>query len=259
MSVDSASPRNSSKNIHSLTISRARLSGIIQLSGAKNAALRHLAASLLTDEAVTLTNYPASLLDAQIHVDMLEVLGKHADLQGDDRITLTESAAPPSRLDWTGRSIRNTLLILGALVARTGAGAVPLPGGCKLGDRQYDLHVMLLERLGAEVWEEGDMLCAAASRGLTGADIHLRVRSTGATENALLTGCLARGVTRIWNPHIRPEILDLIALLRKMGARIRIDMLALIAKVCDAVHEKTGHRMEPEVRLVTPTGSVKPI
>lgn len=205
-----------------LTVAPSRLCGTVQLSGAKNAALRHLAASLLTQETVTLTNYPASLLDAQVHVQMLEALGKQTDLGGADRITLTESAPPPSRLDWTGRSIRNTLLILGALVARTGAGAVPLPGGCKLGDRQYDLHVMLLERLGAEVWEEGDMLCAAAPRGLTGADIHLRVRSTGATENALLASSLARGVTRIWNPHIRPEILDLIALLRKMGANIRV-------------------------------------
>lgn len=205
-----------------LRVTPGRLSGRVRLSGAKNAALRHLAASLLTDQPLTLTNYPATLLDAQVHVEMLEVLGKRAMLDGDERITLTEAARPPSRLDWAGRSIRNTLLILGALVARTGAGAVPLPGGCKLGTRQYDLHVMLLERLGAEVWEEGDMLCAAAPRGLTGADIHLRVRSTGATENALLAGSLARGVTRIWNPHIRPEILDLIALLRKMGAQIRV-------------------------------------
>ena len=207
---------------NALTIAPARLAGIVRLSGAKNAALRHLAASLLTDEPLTLTNYPASLLDAQIHVEMLQLLGKRAELQRHDKIKLSENSPPPSRLEWHGRSIRNTLLILGALLARTGAGAVPLPGGCKLGDRQYDLHVMLLERLGAEVWEEGEMLWAAAPQGLTGVDIHLPVRSTGATENALLVGSLARGVTRIWNPHVRPEILDLIALLRKMGARIRV-------------------------------------
>ena len=205
-----------------LTITPARLCGTVRLSGAKNAALRHLAASLLTDQPLTLSNYPAGLLDAQVHVGMLEVLGKQANLHAHDRITLSQASVPPSRLDWQGRSIRNTLLILGALVARTGAGAVPLPGGCKLGERQYDLHIMLLERLGAEVWEEGDMLCAAAPHGLTGADIYLPIRSTGATENALLAGSLVRGVTRIWNPHIRPEILDLIALLRKMGARIRV-------------------------------------
>jgi len=210
------------RNTNSLVVTPAPLFGRVRLSGAKNAALRHLAASLLTDQPVTLTNYPSTLLDAQVHVEMLEVLGKKSEIQGQEKIILTQDTLPPSRLDWTGRSIRNTLLILGALLARTGAASVPLPGGCKLGDRQYDLHVDLLKRLGAEVWEEEGRLCACAPKGLVGADIHLRIRSTGATENALLTGCLAQGVTRIWNPHIRPEILDLIALLRKMGAHIRV-------------------------------------
>ena len=198
------------------------LSGSVTLAGAKNSALRLLAASLLTSERVTLTKYPASLLDAQVHVDMLEVLGKVTRVT-QDRIDIEESQAPDTVLNWTGRSIRNTLLILGALTARQGAGRVPLPGGCKLGERKYDLHVMLLERLGASVWEEGDFLCAEApAGGLVGADIHLPLRSTGATENAILCGSLAKGVTRVWNPHIRPEILDLIALLGKMGARIQV-------------------------------------
>ncbi|ABM61538.1 UDP-N-acetylglucosamine 1-carboxyvinyltransferase [Halorhodospira halophila] len=205
-----------------LKILPARLSGTVRLSGAKNAALRHLAASLLTDEPVILNNFPASLLDAKIHVEMLERLGKRAALRKQDCIILSQLTPSTSRLEWTGRSIRNTLLILGALVARTGAGAVPLPGGCKLGERKYDLHVSVLESLGATVWEEDDTLCAEAPQGLTGMDIHLRIRSTGATENAILCGTLARGVTRIWNPHIRPEILDLIELLRKMGAHIRV-------------------------------------
>ena len=82
---------------------------------------------------------------------------------------------------------------------------------------------MLLEALGAKVWEEGEMLCAQAPKGgLVGTDIHLRIRSTGATANAILASSLAKGVTRIWNPHIRSEILDLIAMLRSMGAKIRV-------------------------------------
>jgi UDP-N-acetylglucosamine 1-carboxyvinyltransferase len=198
------------------------LTGTVALSGAKNSALRLLAASLLTDDPVVLTNYPAGLLDAQVHVDMLTALGKSCALHGSDRIAITQPGRTLDRLAWDGRSIRNTLLILGALTARHGAGAVPLPGGCKLGERKYDLHVMLLERLGARVWDEGDYLCAEAPDGLVGADIHLPLRSTGATENAILAGSLAHGVTRIWNPHVRPEILDLIALLRKMGAGIRV-------------------------------------
>lgn len=207
---------------NTLTINQSRLEGHVRLSGAKNSALRLLAASLLTDEPITLYNYPASLLDAQIHVEMLEHLGKSTASNAYDEISITENKPLKSDLDWTGRSIRNTLLILGTLVARTGRGAVPLPGGCDLGDRKYDLHVMLLERLGAMVTQEGNMLCATATDGLKGNDIHLPIRSTGATENAILASSLAHGVTRIWNPHIRAEILDLIALLRSMGAHIRV-------------------------------------
>ncbi|TIO29583.1 UDP-N-acetylglucosamine 1-carboxyvinyltransferase [Mesorhizobium sp.] len=208
--------------LNNLIVSRARLEGKVRLSGAKNSALRLLAASLLTSETVTLTNYPAGLLDAKVHVGMLAALGKTPVLVSSDEIRISEARKPDSRLQWEGRSIRNTLLILGALTARTGMGSVPLPGGCKLGERKYDLHVMLLEKLGARVWEEGDYLCAEAPGGLVGADIHLPIRSTGATENAIITGCLARGVTRVWNPHIRPEILDLITMLQGMGAQIRV-------------------------------------
>lgn len=205
-----------------LSISKSRLEGQVSIAGAKNSALRLLAASILTSEPVILKNYPANLLDAQVHVDMLRVLGKSGELLSDDQIRITELSPLQTRLQWEGRSIRNTLLILGALTARYGAASVPLPGGCKLGERKYDLHVMLLEKLGAKVWEEGDYLCTEAVHGLTGADIHLPIRSTGATENAILVGSLAKGITRIWNPHIRPEILDLIAMLKSMGAKISV-------------------------------------
>jgi UDP-N-acetylglucosamine 1-carboxyvinyltransferase len=212
-----------SSDFNTLTVSKARLEGTVELNGAKNSALRLLAASLLTSDSVVLTNYPANLLDARVHVEMITALGKRATIVGGTEIHISEAHAPDGRLRWEGRSIRNTLLILGALTARTGAGSVPLPGGCKLGDRKYDLHVMLLEALGARVWEEGDYLCAEAPKsGLIGADIYLPMRSTGATENAIITSCLARGTTRIWNPHIRPEILDLIAMLRGMGAQISV-------------------------------------
>lgn len=204
-----------------LTASRSRLEGQVRVSGAKNSVLRLLAASLLTPERIVLGNYPDGLLDAQVHVGMLETLGKSCRVES-GTLTIEEAQVPDSHLVWEGRSIRNTLLILGALVARTGAGSVPLPGGCNLGDRKYDLHELVLTRLGARVWSEGDRLFAEAPHGLTGADIVLPLRSTGATENALIAGSLARGTTRLWNPHIRPEILDLCEFLRDMGARITV-------------------------------------
>ena len=215
-----------SDEINRIEVQPARLHGKVRVSGAKNSVLRLMAASLLTDEPVVLHNYPATLLDAIVHKDMLEVLGKQCS--GDElMLRIEEGSAPPSTLDWTGRSIRNTLLILGALTARTGRGAVPLPGGCSIGsaggDRAYDLHVMLLEKMGATVFEEDGFLVAQAPEvGLRGAEIQLPIRSTGATENAIISGCLAGGVTRIWNPHIRPEILDLIEMLNAMGGEITV-------------------------------------
>lgn len=199
------------------------LSGSVNISGAKNSILKLLGASLLTSEPVQILNYPASLLDAQVHVGMLEVLGKKCLIDSAaGTITITEPEGITSELHWDDRSIRITLLILGALLARKGSAAVPLPGGCNLGDRKYDLHVMVLESLGARVWEQEGMLWAEANSGLRGADILLPIRSTGATENAIMSGSLASGTTRVWNPHIRPEILDLIAMLRAMGAEIEV-------------------------------------
>lgn len=209
-----------------IAFERSRLCGSVKVSGAKNSVLRLMAASLLTSEKVTLHNYPATLLDAVVHKEMLEVLGKTCSVQ-DNILIISEDKPVGDILRWQGRSIRNTLLILGALVARTGAGAVPLPGGCSIGsaggDRAYDLHVQVLESLGAKVWgADGYLHAQAGDQGLIGADIHLPIRSTGATENAIIAGSLARGTTRIWNPHVRPEILDLIALLNSMGADITV-------------------------------------
>lgn len=202
-------------------VEKSRLVGDVRLSGAKNSVLRLMAASLLTEEPVALRRYPAALRDAQIHQGMLEALGKTCDAAG-DILVIREASAPPGVLAWRGRSIRNTLLILGALTARTGFGEVPMPGGCRLGDRKHDLHVMLLERLGARVVEGEDFLRAEAPRGLVGGEIRLPIRSTGATENALICASLARGRSVIWGPHIRPEILDLIRMLTAMGAAITV-------------------------------------
>lgn len=223
----------------------SRLVGEVRVSGAKNSVLRLLAASLLTSETITLHNYPAGLLDAAVHVGMLEVLGKRCSLQ-DGALKIEEAQTPPSALVWEGRSIRNTLLILGALVARTGAGSVPLPGGCQLGDRKYDLHELVLKSLGAEVWEENGRLHAAAPKGLVGGEIVLPLRSTGATENALLAASLAKGRTTLWNPHIRPEILDLAEFLRKMGAGIQVNGQESI--VIDGIETLSGvaHRVMPD-------------
>ncbi|MDN5335089.1 MAG: UDP-N-acetylglucosamine 1-carboxyvinyltransferase [Synergistales bacterium] len=208
-----------------LQIQPSRLSGDVMVSGAKNSVLKLLAASLLTSDTVIIQNYPKGILDAQVHVGMLERLGKECEVKN-DQIKIRETDRIENILTWENRSIRNTLLILGALVTRFGSGSVPFPGGCDIGKgkngRPYDLHIMLLEKMGAKVWEEKDMLYAETKNRLRGTDIHLPIRSTGATENAIIAGTLAEGRTRIWNPHIRPEILDLVDFLNSMGSEITV-------------------------------------
>jgi UDP-N-acetylglucosamine 1-carboxyvinyltransferase len=233
-----------------LKVTKTSLRGKVRVSGAKNSALRLLAASLLTDDTVELYNFPNGLLDVQVHLKMLEVLGKSYESTG-DYVRITENNDKlTTTLNWDERSIRNTLLILGALTTRFGEGRVPLPGGCKLGERKYDLHVMLLERMGAKVWEEENYLCAKIDSGrLKGNDIFLPMRSTGATENSIIAGSLADGVTTVWNPHIRPEILDLIDMLRKMGAKITVYgqqriVITGVKKLNSVVHSVIPDNME---------------
>ncbi len=207
-----------------MIIRKSCLRGKVKVSGAKNSALRLLASSILTNEIVEINNFPVGLLDIQIHLGMLKALGKEC-VTDQDNVIIKEVKTGTTTLEWNERSIRNTLLILGALVTRYGEGKVPLPGGCKLGERKFDLHIMLLEKLGAEVWEEeSGFLCAKVKTGkrLTASEIHLPIRSTGATENSIICASLAQGTTTIWNPHIRPEIIDLIEMLTKMGAKISV-------------------------------------
>ncbi|TCT12851.1 UDP-N-acetylglucosamine 1-carboxyvinyltransferase [Natranaerovirga pectinivora] len=236
-----------------LLVERSTLKGKIKLSGAKNSALRLQAASILTDEELIISNFPNGLSDVKIHNEMLESLGKKIDAVGDTLII--SGGINSSELIWNKRSIRNTLLIWGALLARKGFSKVPLPGGCKIGERKYDLHQMVLESLGARVWVEDDYLCAESNGRLKGADIHLPLRSTGATENAILSSSLAIGKTTIWNPHIRPEILDLIDMLNKMGANIEVRgnesiVVYGVEKLHTATHKVIPDNMEALTFLV---------
>ena len=206
----------------SIIVKKGTLRGKVRISGAKNCALKLLTASILTKEPVELFDSPNGLLDIEVHIGMLRKMGKEC-IERDGYLKIIENQSIETELLWNERSIRNSLLILGALTTRFGKGKVPLPGGCKLGERKYDIHVDVLTALGANVFEEGDYLCAEVKdKCLKGAEIILPIRSTGATENAILSSCIAQGETTIWNPHIRPEIIDLITMLNKMGASIEV-------------------------------------
>lgn len=209
-------------NNNILSVTKAKLRGQVKLSGAKNGGLKLLTASILTSDTIELFNSPNGLLDMQVHIAMLDKMGKKCTVVG-DYLKIEELNTIDTNLLWDERSIRNSLLMLGCFTTRFGNGRVPLPGGCKLGDRQFDIHVQVLESLGATAYEEDGYLCTTVKEfPLKGAEMYLPIRSTGATENAIMASCLAKGNSTIWNPHIRPEIIDLIAMLNKMGAKIKV-------------------------------------
>lgn len=197
--------------------------GTIRVSGAKNSALRLLVASILTEQPVSLRRFPADSLDVQTQLQMLQQMGKSIDVS-EDAVEVSEISEPSSDFSWRGRSIRNSLLLLGSLLARTGEARVPRPGGCQIGVRPYDLHVEMFRAFGVEVWEESGSICAKMTSTARGPlSYESPIRSTGVTENAILFGATySPGITLI-NPHLSPEVLDLIEIVEQMGSVVLID------------------------------------
>ncbi len=198
----------------------ASLNGVIPISGAKNAVLPLLAASLLTPEALRLRNVP-QLADVRT---MAKLLAQHgADVSplanGEMTITAKDISNLVAPYDLV-RTMRASVLVLGPLVARFGQARVSLPGGCAIGTRPIDLHLHALEKMGAEIVLDAGYVEARAPNGLKGADIVFEKVSVGATENILMAAALAKGTTRLRNAAREPEVSDLANCLVKMGAKI---------------------------------------
>lgn len=228
----------------------ARLTGAIPISGAKNAALKLMAAAVLTEEPLVLTNMPR-LSDTGFMGRLLQHLGVSVDDGEDGALTLhaahiSEPVAPYDLV----RKMRATFNVLGPLVAREGRARVSLPGGCAIGARPVDLHLKALEALGAEVrLEDGYVEARAPAGGLQGGEIRFPFVSVGATEQALLAAVLAHGETRIENAAREPEIGDLIDCLAAMGADIQgagegTLLVRGAPRLSGATHKVTPDRIE---------------
>ena len=195
------------------------LCGTIRVSGAKNAALPLLAASLLTEEEVVLEGLP-SVRDIRTMAQLLENIGAEvAGEKGDCRIRTRSIRSPEAPYDLV-KTMRASSLVLGPLLARAGAARVSLPGGCAIGARPVDLHTTGLERLGAILRQEHGYIEASAPHGLTGASIRFERITVAGTEDLLMAAVLADGETVLENAAREPEVADLAALLTKMGATI---------------------------------------
>ncbi|SEO80469.1 UDP-N-acetylglucosamine 1-carboxyvinyltransferase [Aquisalimonas asiatica] len=204
-----------------------RLNGSVTVSGAKNSATRVLAAALVTNGRVTLRNFPLALEDAKAKMSFLSGLGVEFE-QRQDRSELMVTVPDLSLEDIQSFDlpIRTTYLLAAGMLARCGYARIPYPGGCKIGSRGYDLHMMVWRELGCEVEEKPDYI---EIRGrLVGGQVDFPMSTVGGTENALICAAVARGETLIRNAYVTPEVRDLVAFLREMGARVKLEGTSLI-------------------------------
>ena len=194
------------------------LSGTARVSGAKNAALPILAASILARSPILLYDCP-KLRDVENMLSILAALGVKHEPAG-EAILLDASRADAYVMpQGLSKALRSSIFMLGPLIARFGSAVCTFPGGCEIGHRPIDLHLRGLSMLGVRIREEhGLILCDGSD--LTGADIHLDYPSVGATENIMMAAVLLKGVTTIHNAAREPEIVDLQNFLNRMGAKI---------------------------------------
>ena len=204
-----------------------RLSGTVPVSGAKNSALTLLPCALLTEEPLTLRNLPR-LADIDGFQHLMNQFGVSTAIAGSrpedfgrvmtlTGMRITNTVAPYELV----RKMRASILVLGPMLARMGEAKVSLPGGCAIGNRPIDLHLKVLEALGAHIeLAAGYVRAAAPDGGLPGGRYSFPVVSVGATENALMTASLANGTSHLHNAAREPEIVDLCNMLVAMGAQI---------------------------------------
>jgi UDP-N-acetylglucosamine 1-carboxyvinyltransferase len=223
----------------------ATLQGSVGVRGAKNAALKHLVATLLASGTHRLENVPP-ILDVQLMTEVIGHIGASSTVDdGVMTVEVPDDLRPEAPIHLV-RRMRASIVVLGALLARCGEARVALPGGDDFGSRPIDMHLDGLRSMGARFELMHGVLHASAPGGLTGAEVHLDFPSVGATENLVLAGVLARGTTTIGNAAREPEIQDLAEMLSKMGAVVRGAGTSTIE--IDGVRslEPTRHRVVPD-------------
>lgn len=223
-----------------------RLEGVLKVSGAKNAALPNIAATILTEKEVILENVP-DLLDIKTMNLLLESIGAEIN-QIDNGIFSYRLSNPKSfSADYELVSkMRASILVLGPMLSRFGYAEVALPGGCSIGARPVDLHLKALEKMGAQIKIEHGYIKAYAQRRLKGSHIFFDKITVTGTENIMMAAVLAEGTTVIENAALEPEVVDLAIMLKKMGADIQGEGTHRI--VINGVKQLNGttHRVIPD-------------
>ncbi len=200
------------------------LSGTINISGSKNASLPILAATILNNNT-QITNIPF-VKDITTMIDLLKFIGlkcKFSKKKNSVNIINNNFKINPVAPYKLVKTMRAGILVLGPLLAKYKKAKISLPGGCAIGTRPVDLHLFVLKKLGANIKIKNGYIYASAPKGLIGNSIKFPKVSVGATENAILSSVYAKGITKIYNCAIEPEIIDLINFLRKLGSNIKLE------------------------------------
>ena len=223
---------------------KKELLGTISISGSKNATLPILAASILA-EKVRLTNIPL-VKDIYTMLDLLKFIGISTKIINSKKIIELNNkkkninTLAPYKLV---KTMRAGVLVLGPLVTKYKKAKVSLPGGCSIGTRPVDLHLFALKKLGAKIKIKDGYIIAQANKGLKGTKIKFPSISVGATENALLAACEAKGETILSNCAIEPEIIDLIRFLKKLGYKIKVSERKIIINSHNQLKKKISHKV----------------
>ena len=199
-----------------------KLSGEVVISGSKNASLPIIISSLLFDDSAQFENVP-KVKDIYTLINLIKVLGREVEFDEDKEVLKISKKkrdkyfAPYSIM----KTMRAGVLVLAPLLTKFGKAKVSLPGGCSIGARPVNLHLDGLKKLGAKINVKNGYINASAPKGLSGANIKFPSISVGATESIIIAAVLAKGVTKISNAALEPEIIDLIKFLNKCGAEIQ--------------------------------------
>lgn len=196
------------------------IKGTIKAPGAKNAALPIMAGAILAPGRITLCRVP-DISDVRVMMDLLKFLGAKIDFDGNGCMEVDTTDLIPKKAPYNMvKKLNASFDITGALVARFGEAHIPLPGGCVIGTRAVDQHLMGFKHLGCKVAQEPGGYVEVKAKHLVGSRIHFHKTSVGATKNVMMAACLARGKTILENVAREPEVIDLANFLNRCGARI---------------------------------------
>lgn len=231
------------------------IEGSVCVSGAKNSALKLMAATLLAPGKTTLTNAP-NISDVHVMGKVLKRMGATIEVVDEHSLVIDTSSVDSWEAPYElVAKMRASTAVMGPLLGRFGRAKIAMPGGCNLGARKIDMHILGLEALGVEFDTDHGYIYADASKGLTGTSVTLEFASVGATENLIMAAVKAKGETVIDNAAREPEIVDLANMLNKMGAKITgagtpVVTIEGVDELHPVEHRVVGDRIEAGTFLV---------